>query len=115
MSLAWGLGALSGASALAAGGYGFHAIGKDNKYDLEVYKTANEYHMINSVGLMLASSAASPLLSGALFVGGIGMFSGVLYARVIQKDHSIGANIPQYGGGALIAAWASMILRKIPK
>lgn len=101
--------------ATAAGAFGAHALkARLAPEALAIWQTAVQYHVwhafgLLAVGLMLVHKPGSaPLsVSGWLFVAGIALFSGSLYALALTGVRSLGAVTP-IGGVAFLAAWASM-------
>ena len=66
-------------------------------------------HMIHSCMLAVCPLLPRPALSGALFAGGIGIFSGSCYAAVLTQDRRNGRFAP-IGGTMLIFGWLSLML-----
>ena len=94
------LAAIMGATAVAAGAFGAHALVGDPRID--IWKTAALYHLVHAVALTRA-----PRLSSHLFTAGILVFSGSLYALVLLEQPILGAITP-LGGVLLIAGWLAM-------
>lgn len=103
---------LLSAAAVAAGAFGAHALRSRVTADLlAVWQTAVLYHLVHAlalfgVGLLLQ---ARPELAGAriaawLFVAGIALFCGSLYALTLTGTRGLGAVTP-FGGAAMIAGW----------
>ena len=106
---------LSGASSVAMAAYGAHGIPFD-KMDPQfktTYENGVRLHMVHSVILAGCStsmlSGARRHITGALFFGGIAVFSGSCYAAVFTKDRKNGRFAP-IGGTALILGWLSLVL-----
>jgi uncharacterized membrane protein YgdD (TMEM256/DUF423 family) len=101
--------------AVAAGAFGAHALkARLPQEAMAVYQTAVQYHMwhglgLLAVGLLLLHKPDSGQLAvaGWLFVAGIGLFSGSLYALALTGVRGLGAVTP-IGGVALLGAWAAM-------
>lgn len=80
---------------------------------VENYKTATQYQMYHSLGLLAVGAAAMAGRSrwfdvaGWFFVLGIFFFCGALYALVITGISKFGAVAP-IGGGAFIAGWVAL-------
>lgn len=105
-------GALLGASGVALGAFGAHALrARISAEMLEVYRTGVLYHLIHAVALLgvagFADRLRRPTLTVALFAGGVLVFSGSLYALAVSGARTWGAVTP-FGGVALIAGWLSL-------
>lgn len=108
------LGAVNGAIAVAAGAFGAHALeGAVAVERLATWATAAEYHLVHALALVVtgvvAMHVAKPLLraAGWLFVAGIVLFAGSLYALVLLDLPVLGAITP-LGGVAFIAGWGCL-------
>lgn len=98
--------------AVAAGAFGAHALeARLEPEALEVFETAARYHMYHALALVAVAGLAArwpdPLwgAAGGLFVAGIAIFSGSLYALSATGVRWLGAVTP-VGGLALLAGWA---------
>jgi uncharacterized membrane protein YgdD (TMEM256/DUF423 family) len=97
---------------VALGAFGAHALKTRAGADLvAVWQTAVQYHAWHAlallgVGLFLLHRPDAPgaALSAWLFVAGIVLFSGSLYALVLTGARALGAVTP-LGGAAFIAGW----------
>jgi uncharacterized membrane protein YgdD (TMEM256/DUF423 family) len=106
------LASLIAALAVVFGAFGAHALKQRLAPDaLAIWQTAVQYHMwhalgLVAVGLIVQHDAPSGWLraSGLLFLGGIVLFSGSLYALALGAPRGLGMVTP-FGGLALIAAW----------
>jgi uncharacterized membrane protein YgdD (TMEM256/DUF423 family) len=108
-----------GVTGVIAGAFGAHALRHSVGADqLEVWKTAVAYQMWHVLALMavgMLSSTAAPAgrrfyrAAGWLFVAGIVVFSGSLYALVLVDVKWLGAITP-VGGTAMIAGWVGVVL-----
>ncbi|WP_096607896.1 DUF423 domain-containing protein [Calothrix sp. NIES-2100] len=114
LSIAAVLGGLS----VAAGAFGAHALrDKISERSLEIFDTASRYQMYHALALLLValllSRTESPpftlIASGWLFIIGIAIFSGSLYALSLTGVKSLGAIAP-LGGAAFIAGWGALAL-----
>ena len=111
------LGALNAALAIALGAFGAHALKTRLSAELlAVYNTANHYHVIHSLGLILLGIIAwqlpgSTLLKAAawLMLAGIVLFSGSLYVLALSGIRWLGAITP-LGGLAFIFAWLAVVI-----
>lgn len=113
------LAALSGMLAVVFGAFGAHALkGRLDVHALSVFETAVQYHFYHSFALLAVGIIAlsEPLphtgdallkASGWLFVVGLVVFSGSLYALSFSGLRWLGAVTP-LGGLAFIAAWAAL-------
>jgi uncharacterized membrane protein YgdD (TMEM256/DUF423 family) len=98
------------ALAVAAGAFGAHALkGTLTPDQAAVYQTAVHYHLVHAVALFAlalygrhsGTAIGSP---AALFLGGVVLFSGSLYALVLTSQRWLGPVTP-LGGLCFIAAW----------
>jgi uncharacterized membrane protein YgdD (TMEM256/DUF423 family) len=106
------LGALNGLIAVAAGAFGAHALKSRLTPDLlAVFEVAVRYQMYHALALLACAWAVSrwpgalTTASGWLFLAGIVVFSGSLYALALSGVRWLGAITP-LGGLALLAGWA---------
>ena len=81
------IGAVLGALGVILGAFGAHALAEHLDADqLEIWKTATHYHLGHALALVIVGLVASARSSraatacGYLFVAGIVLFSGSLYA-----------------------------------
>lgn len=106
------LGSLATAIAVALGAFGAHALKTRLAPDmLDVWRTGVTYHAWHGLALvaagllMLHVPDSAPLRGAAwLFVAGIVLFSGSLYALALGAPRGFGAITP-FGGLAFIAGW----------
>jgi uncharacterized membrane protein YgdD (TMEM256/DUF423 family) len=112
-SLAIRLAALFGFLAVALGAFGAHGLeaklianGK-----VEIWHTAALYHLVHAV-VLLALATRSPVarLPFILFMAGIVIFSGSLYALALSNVKVLGAITP-IGGLCLLGGWLTLALR----
>jgi len=107
------LGALFGFLGVALGAFGAHALrSRLSPSDLAVYETGVRYQMYHALALLAVAWATSQWptagtvrLAGWLFIVGILLFSGSLYALVLTGHRALGAVTP-LGGLAFLLAWA---------
>jgi uncharacterized membrane protein YgdD (TMEM256/DUF423 family) len=106
------LGAVFGFLAVALGAFGAHGLrGRLTPNDMAVYETGVRFQMYHALALLAVAWAATrwPVgtlrLAGWLFVVGIVLFSGSLYALVLTGHRALGAVTP-LGGLSFLAAWA---------
>jgi uncharacterized membrane protein YgdD (TMEM256/DUF423 family) len=115
MTNAWfGIGAVAGALAVMLGAFGAHGLkARVSADDLAVFETGVRYHMYHALALLavgwLAGRSTGSLvqIAGWLFVAGIAVFSGSLYALVLSGQRWLGAITP-LGGLALIGGWSAL-------
>ena len=117
-------GSVLGGLAVALGAFGAHWLrdavnhwGLDadqQTRQLEVWDVAVRYQMYHAlallvVGLLIGRSESSRWLRSAtwLFIVGVSVFSGLLYALVLTGLKVLGAFVP-IGGAALIAGWIAV-------
>jgi uncharacterized membrane protein YgdD (TMEM256/DUF423 family) len=105
------LGALLAGLAVAAGAFGAHGLRDRLAPDmLAVFETAARYQMYHALALLAVAWATtrwpgtSAALAGWLFVAGIVVFSGSLYALSLSGVRWLGAITP-FGGLAFLAGW----------
>lgn len=110
------LGSISGFLAVAAGAFGAHALQSQLSPDmLEVWKTAAHYQLVHSVMVVVAgvagfSRASRALLwAGWLFVVGVVLFSGSLYALALTGMRVLGAVTP-FGGLCFLGGWLALVV-----
>jgi uncharacterized membrane protein YgdD (TMEM256/DUF423 family) len=101
---------LTGASAVAAGAFGAHALrGRLPERLLDIYQTAADYHLVHGAALLalalLAPRGSRPLAAAfwAMFAG-TAIFAGTLYALALTGAGWLGAITP-IGGAVMIAGW----------
>jgi len=111
--LLWG--AIFGGLAVALGAFGAHALaGRLNAADLSTFETAVRYQFYHALALLGVAAvlgrwpqSGAAMLAGWLFVAGVVIFSGSLYALVFSGVRWLGAITP-IGGVAMIAGWVSL-------
>jgi uncharacterized membrane protein YgdD (TMEM256/DUF423 family) len=98
-------------AAVGLGAFGAHALKARLAPDLQaVWQTAVQYHAWHALALlatgvvMLVKPEAGFALAGWLFVAGIVLFSGSLYALALSGVRGLGAVTP-FGGVAFLAGW----------
>ncbi len=101
------------ALAVGLGAFGAHGLrGRLDAYSMSVYEKAVFYHFVHALGILLVSLLARtggipPAAQGRvgwLFLIGIFLFSGSLYALAISGARVLGAITP-FGGIAFIVGW----------
>lgn len=105
------LGAVMAFLGVALGAFGAHGL-RDARSpaDLATWDTAARYQQVHALALLAAAWAATQWPSwrvqsaGWLFVVGIVLFSGSLYALVLSGQRGLGAVAP-LGGLSFLAGW----------
>ncbi|NMG11825.1 DUF423 domain-containing protein [Brasilonema sp. UFV-L1] len=110
------LAAILGGLSVAAGAFASHALReKISDRSLEIFEVGARYQMYHALALLvvalLLSRIESPpvtlVASGWLFIIGIAVFCGSLYALSLSGVKSLGAIAP-LGGAAFIAGWGAL-------
>lgn len=114
-------GAILAFIAVAAGAFGAHGLkSKIPAEMLTVFEVGVRYHMYHALALFIVSWAYSRwpnslvISSGWLFIIGIILFSGSLYALSISGVRILGAITP-FGGLAFLAGWFCLFWVAIKK
>ncbi|KAI2472511.1 hypothetical protein F4781DRAFT_341345 [Annulohypoxylon bovei var. microspora] len=109
----WTLGCIYGATAVCFGAFGAHGLKKtiSDPARLANFATAAHYQLIHSVALLVAAQNQNPI-SGVLFTSGMTLFSGSIYALVLDpaRFRFLGPVTP-LGGLCLIAGWAALAFK----
>ena len=111
------LGSLAGFLGVGLGAFGAHGLKTRLSAEmLAVFETGVRYQMYHALALLVVSAAighlgSARLLAGAgwLFVAGIVLFSGSLYALALTGVSTLGAITP-LGGLAFLGGWACLAL-----
>ena len=115
--LALATAALLMAAAVACGAFGAHALkGRLAPDALAVWQTAVNYHAwhglaLLATGLLMLNMPGVRLLpwSAGLFIAGVALFSGSLYALALGAPSKTGLVTP-FGGAAFIAGWIALAI-----
>ena len=108
--------AIFGGLSVAGGAFGAHALReKISDRSLEIFDTGARYQMYHALALLLVAMLISRLenppttllVSGWLFIIGVVIFSGSLYALSLTGIKSLGAVAP-LGGLALMLGWGAL-------
>ncbi|GAX36591.1 DUF423 domain-containing protein [Nodularia sp. NIES-3585] len=108
--------AVLGGLSVAAGAFAAHALKeKISERSLEIFDTGARYQMYHALALLLValliSRATSPqpmlIATGWLFIIGIAIFSGSLYALSLTGVKYLGAITP-LGGVAFLVGWGTL-------
>jgi uncharacterized membrane protein YgdD (TMEM256/DUF423 family) len=112
-------GAVLAGLAVVAGAFGVHWLrNRIVPADLAIFETAGRYQMYHSLALLLVGALParrSPRVLRAaswLFLVGILLFSGSLYALAFSGQRWLGAITPA-GGVAFLAGWACLAFAAI--
>ena len=112
--LFFALGALGGLTAVALGAFAAHALkGKLTAELFDVFEVGARYHMYHALALLGVAWAttrwpgSATTWAGWLFVAGIVLFSGSLYALALTGMRPLGAITP-LGGVCFLAAWVAL-------
>ncbi len=108
------LGALLAMVGVAAGAFGAHALKVRLAPDmLAVFETGVRYQLVHALALLATAWACTrwdggvTRAAGWLFVSGIVLFSGSLYALALSGVRGLGVVTP-LGGAAFIVGWACL-------
>ena len=104
--------AANGFVAVAAGAFGAHALaGALEASALQTFETGARYHMYHALAMGLAALALrerpAARIAAALFLAGIVLFSGSLYALALSGWRPIAFATP-VGGLGFLAGWAAL-------
>jgi uncharacterized membrane protein YgdD (TMEM256/DUF423 family) len=108
------LGSLGALFGVTAGAFGAHAMRARITPDmLAIFETAVRYQLVHSLALLAVTWAVvrwpgrSTVAAGWLFVVGIVLFSGSLYALALSGARYLGWITP-FGGLAFIVGWSCL-------
>jgi len=111
------LGAAMAFLGVALGAFAAHALGsRVSPADLAVFETGARYQMYHALALLFVAWAGARWpgalvpAAGWLFVAGIVLFSGSLYALVLSGQRGWGAVTP-IGGVSFLLGWALLAWR----
>ncbi len=106
-------GALAGGLGVLLGAFGAHGLKTRVGAELlAVFETGVRYHMYHALALLAVGWAATRwpgawlTAAGWLFLGGIAVFSGSLYAMTLTGARWLGAITP-FGGLCFILGWVA--------
>lgn len=109
-------GAILGFLAVGIGAFGAHALRDHLTADrTAIYQTGVQYHLAHALAILLVAQMADRLNAravGWLWVAGIVLFSGSLYALAITGIRVLGAITP-LGGICFLAGWALLAVRAL--
>ena len=117
MAARWfAIGATLGGLGVALGAFGAHGLKtRASAESVATWETAAKYQLIHALALLATAWAcerwpgALPNAAAWLFIAGIALFSGSLYALVLSGQRVLGAVTP-LGGVCFIAGWACLAL-----
>ena len=108
--------AVLGGLAVALGAFGTHGLSDAVTPErLTTWRTGAQYHLVHALAAVGAGvfagrrGSAVALWAARLFVAGVVLFSGSLYALVLLDLGVLGAVAP-LGGLAFMAGWAALAL-----
>jgi len=108
------LGSVAAFLSVTLGAFGAHGLrARLSPEMMAVFQTGVQYHMAHALALILVSATLGRLggwliqTAGWLFVAGIVLFSGSLYALAISGVTILGAITP-LGGLCFLAGWACL-------
>ena len=111
------VGSILGFLGVVFGAFGAHALrSRLSPEMLAVFETGVRYQMYHAFAILIAAAAIGHfgtarllILAGWLFVAGIVLFSGSLYALTMTGVGTLGAITP-LGGLLFLAGWGCLIL-----
>jgi uncharacterized membrane protein YgdD (TMEM256/DUF423 family) len=108
--------ALNGALAVAFGAFAAHGLSQQlDVHALSIFETGARYHMYHTLAMGLAAlamqsnGARAATWSAALFLIGIILFSGSLYALAMTGQRAF-AFVTPVGGVSFLAGWVLLAL-----
>jgi uncharacterized membrane protein YgdD (TMEM256/DUF423 family) len=104
----------AGASGVALGAIGSHALSAKTEKQRADWKTASQYQLLHAAVLAaLPAFRGTPAraITGSLLTGGITLFSGSIYASILKDDPRFTKAAP-IGGWGLILGWLSLAFLK---
>jgi uncharacterized membrane protein YgdD (TMEM256/DUF423 family) len=108
------VGAVLAALAVAASAFGAHGLrGRLAESAVSAFETAARYQLLHAIGIILAGerAARSPSraaeVAGNVFIAGIVLFSGSLYARALGGPEWL-AMLTPFGGLAFMGGWVAL-------
>lgn len=107
--------AINGLLAVAAGAFGAHALqARLDAHALQTFETGARYQMYHALAMGLAAfgmrendAASAAQIAAALFLIGIILFSGSLYALALSGARPF-AFVTPFGGAAFLAGWCAL-------
>ena len=103
--------AVAGTSGVIFGAFGAHALrGVVDDHALDIWRTGVDYHLWHALALGVAVAGGEGRWRAAaawLFLAGVVLFSGSLYALALGAPRLVGVITP-FGGLAFIAGWIAL-------
>ena len=107
--------AINGLLAVAAGAFGAHALqGRLDAHGLQTFETGARYQMSHALAIGIAAfamresvAASAAQIAAALFLIGIVLFCGSLYALALSGARPF-AFVTPFGGAAFLAGWIAL-------
>lgn len=115
----WTICGLVGALGVGLGAFGAHSLPQLVSDDLLAdaarrWDLGARYHLVHALALgLVAMHPGRPLWAGGLFLAGIVLFSGSLYAMALSNVTMLGAITP-LGGLSWIAGWLVLAFASRP-
>jgi uncharacterized membrane protein YgdD (TMEM256/DUF423 family) len=117
------LAGLLGLLGVAFGAFGAHGLKKwlasfpDGEQRLAWWQTGAQYHLVHALAIGLTALHPTPTKEGSavapwLFLGGIVLFSGSLYAMTLTGRRGLGVVTP-VGGLLLLAGWLAIAMNAL--
>lgn len=106
--------ALLGAAAVVAGAFGAHGLAERvEPRQLEAWRTAAQYALVHAIallalGMFASATGRSVRAPAALWLAGVVLFSGSIFALVLGGPRWLGPITP-VGGLCLIAGWVALL------
>jgi uncharacterized membrane protein YgdD (TMEM256/DUF423 family) len=108
------VGALLGGLAVAAGAFGAHGLrGRLDPAALAAFETAARYQLFHALAIIVAAERAARTpsraagIAGNIFIAGILLFSGSLYARALGGPEALAMMTP-FGGLTFMSGWVAL-------
>jgi uncharacterized membrane protein YgdD (TMEM256/DUF423 family) len=107
----WRIAGAIGLIGVATGAFGAHALADALTPErLHTWETASRYQLVHAVAIgLVAAHPARPRIAGALFVAGVVLFSGSLYALCLTDVGVLGAITP-LGGLCFLGGWLALAI-----
>jgi uncharacterized membrane protein YgdD (TMEM256/DUF423 family) len=110
------VGALLAGLAVAAAAFGTHGLsGRLDPAALTTFETAARYQLYHALAILFAAERAlrapsrAAEIAGNIFIAGIVLFSGSLYARALGGPEWLAMMTP-FGGLTFMAGWVALAL-----
>lgn len=116
MNLWLAIAAINGALAVLAGAFAAHGLSERlDPHALAIFETGARYHMYTALALAVTAIATRERfgfcakLSAWMFLSGIVLFSGSLYAFALTQAHWL-VFVTPFGGIAMVAGWIALAI-----